>query len=217
MRAMILAAGRGERMGDLTLVKPKPLLRARGNYLIEYVIQQLKNAGITDIVINVAYLGDQIIQALGSGSRYGVNLEYSVEENRLETGGGVLKALPLLGNEPFMLVSADVINEFPLHTLPQTLSGLAHLVLVPNPAFKPDGDFGLHAGRVDMAAKPTYTFGNISVLDPDLFKGCAHGYFPLNQLLFPAIREGLVTGEIYNGKWFNIGTQEQLAEFAALS
>ena len=217
MRAMILAAGRGERMGEMTLVKPKPLLRARGHYLIEYVIQHLKQAGITDIIINVAYLGDQIIKALGSGSRYGVNIEYSVEENRLETGGGMLKALPMLGSQPFVLVSADVISEFPLPSLPKQLSGLAHLVLVPNPGFKPEGDFGLRDGLVDMDAKPSYTFGNISVIHPDLFDGCSPGYFPLSQLLFPAIREGRVTGEIYQGKWFNIGTQEQLAEFAAVS
>jgi len=210
---MILAAGRGERMGALTASTPKPLLKAHGHYLIEYVIQHLRQSGITEIVVNVAYHGDQIMQALGNGSRYGVHLTYSVEEERLETGGGIYKALPLLGDTPFLVVSSDVVTDFPLHTLPAQISGLAHLVLVRNPDFHPRGDFGLREKLVDMDARPAHTFANIGIYHPDLFAACSPGYFPLNQLIFPAIRQEKVTGEVYRGCWFNIGTPEQLAEF----
>lgn len=215
MRAMILAAGRGERMGELTVNAPKPLLRVNGQALIEYVILQLKQNGITDIVINVAYHGGQIIETLGNGEQYGVRIDYSIEESRLETGGGIVKALHLLGKEPFLVVSSDVMHDFPLQTLPTQLTGLAHLVLVPNPVFHPNGDFGLKDGLVDMDAKPTYNLGGIGVYHPTLFADCAEGYFPLNKLLFPAIRSGKVTGQIHRGGWFNIGTPEQLAEFAS--
>lgn len=214
MRAMILAAGRGERMGELTVNTPKPLLRVNGRCLIEYVILRLQQNGFTDIVINVAYHGNQIIEVLGSGKQYGVNIEYSIEEKRLETGGGIFKALRLLGNEPFLVVSSDVMCDFPLRTLPTELNGLAHLVLVPNPVFHPKGDFGLSQGLVDMDAKPTYNLGGIGVYHPALFADCAEGYFPLNQLLFPAIRRGKITGQLHHGSWFNIGTAEQLDEFA---
>ncbi len=213
MRAMILAAGRGERMRELTAETPKPLLRANGHYLIEYMIHYLRQAGISDIVINVAYRGEQIQQALGNGSRYGVHLEYSVEAERLETGGGIFKALPLLGDQPFLVVSSDVVTDFPLSTLPQKLAGLAHLVLVANPSFHPQGDFGLRETFIDMQAKPAHTFANVGIYHPDLFKDSSPGHFPLNQLLFPAIRAGLVTGQFYEGRWFNIGSPEQLAEF----
>lgn len=210
---MILAAGRGERMRQLTADTPKPLLRAGGHYLIEYMIHYLQQAGITDIVINLAYRGEQIQQVLGNGDRYGVHLEYSMEPERLETGGGILKALPLLGEAPFLVVSSDVVTDFPLASLPKQLAGLAHLVLVANPDFHPQGDFGLRETLIDMDAKPAHTFANVGVYHPDLFKNCLPGHFPLNKLLFPAIRQGLVTGQVYQGRWFNIGTPEQLAEF----
>ncbi len=214
MRAMILAAGRGERMGALTANTPKPLLRVNGRCLIEYVILNLKKNDITEVVINVAYLGNQILELLGSGHQYGVNITYSIEEQRLETGGGIYKALHALGDEPFLVLSSDVMCDFPLKSLPAQLTGLAHLVLVPNPVFHPKGDFGLQNGLVDMDAKPTYNLGGIGVYHPALFADCTEGYFPLNQLLFPAIRKGKVTGQLHHGSWFNIGTQEQLAEFA---
>lgn len=210
---MILAAGRGERMGDLTADTPKPLLRAGGNYLIEYMIRQLKSSGVSDIVINVAYYGDQIQRVIGNGAHYGVHIEYSVEAERLETGGGIFKALPLLGSDPFIVVSSDVITDFPLHALPAQPDGLAHLILVPNPPFHPRGDFGLRGMLLNMDAQPAYTFGNVGVYRPELFAGCKPSHFPLNQLLFPAILLSQVTGELYKGRWFNIGTPEQLAEF----
>jgi MurNAc alpha-1-phosphate uridylyltransferase len=210
---MILAAGRGERMGSLTAETPKPLLRAGGCYLIEYMIHHLKQAGMTDIVINVAYRGDQIQQVLGHGGQYGVHIEYSVEAQRLETGGGIYKALPLLGSDPFLVVSSDVITDFPLLSLPRQPAGLAHLVLVTNPDFHPRGDFGLRDSILDMDVQPAHTFANVGVYRPEFFTACSPGHFPLNKILFPAIRLGQITGEVYRGFWFNIGTPEQLGEF----
>lgn len=215
MRAMILAAGRGERMRELTVTTPKPLLKAHGRYLIEYSILHLQQAGIKEIVINVAYHADQIQAALGDGRRYGVALEYSVEPERLETGGGIFQALPLLGAKPFLVMSSDVVSNYPIEKLPKQMDALAHLVLVDNPAFHPKGDFGLQEGYVAMNAKPSFTFGNIGIYHPDLFAGCSPGHFPLNRLLFPAIERKQITGEYFKGQWFNIGTPEQLQEFVA--
>ena len=149
MRAMILAAGRGKRMGALTQHTPKPLLKMGDNYLIEYSIANLVRAGIKNIVINISYQGEQIKTALGDGKRYGAAISYSEEAERLETGGGIFNALPLLGNEPFLVVSSDIITDYALTTLPKQPDGLAHLVLVSNPVYHPDGDFGLANGRVD--------------------------------------------------------------------
>ncbi len=216
MRAMILAAGRGERMGELTLHTPKPLLKVGGHFLIEYAIANLKQADITDIVINIAYHQEQITAALGNGHAFGVDIVYSREKERLETGGGILQALPLLGDEPFVVLSSDVICDFPLQQLPKQPTGLAHLMLVANPDFHPRGDFGLVNEYVDMQAKPTYTFGNVGVYRKELFASSNPGHFPLNKLLFPAIERRQITGEFYTGSWFNIGTPEQLQEMNSL-
>lgn len=210
MRAMILAAGRGERMGQLTTAIPKPLLQVQGRYLIEYSIISLKNAGITDIVINTAYLGEQIQAALGDGRRYGVAIHYSTEAERLETGGGIFKALPLLGNEPFVVLSADVITDYPLVNLPKHPAHLAHLVVVPNPVYHPQGDFGLQDGLLITNAPAKYTFSNIGVYHPDLFAACRPGHFRLGDLLFSAIERKQITGELYLGGWFNVGTPDDL-------
>lgn len=215
MRGMILAAGRGERMGELTKDIPKPLLRVGEHYLIEYAIEQLSHAGVTDIVINVSYLGGQIKTALGGGHRYGVTLHYSDETERLETGGGILQALPLLGDEPFIVVSGDVICEYPLSLLPKNPAGLAHLVLVQNPDFHPHGDFGLREEYVDLQAKPTYTFGNIGVYRKELFAGATPGHFPLSQVLLPAIKNHQVTGELYEGAWHNVGSPQELVALSS--
>lgn len=217
MRAMILAAGRGERMGALTAKRPKPLLKVGDSYLIEYAIKQCQRAHITDIVINVAYHADQLQAALGDGSRYGVNIIYSIESERLETGGGIVKALPLLGNEPFVVLSGDVISTYSLLNLPVLRNTLAHLVLVPNPDFHPQGDFGLVNSLVAFDTLPSYTFGNISVLHPDLFLGCEATYFPLSQVLFPAIQKQRISGEIYKGPWYNVGNPSQLASIQSLA
>lgn len=212
MRAMILAAGRGERMKALTETTPKPLLQVNGKYLIEYAIDNLRLAGVHDIVINVSWLANRIKSALGDGKQYGVNIAYSEEPERLETGGGITKALPLLGDDPFIVLSADVITDYPLKKLPQQPKGLAHLVLVDNPPFHPYGDFGLSDKHVDILSAPAYTFGNMGVYRPELFDGCRAEPFPLSQLLFPAIRKQQITGEYYKGVWYNVGTPEDLQQ-----
>jgi N-acetyl-alpha-D-muramate 1-phosphate uridylyltransferase len=211
MRAIVLAAGRGERMGELTTHVPKPLLRVAGHYLIEYSIFSLVNAGINDIVINICYQREQIKAILGDGKRYGATFFYSEEKERLETGGGILHALPLLGDGPFVVLSSDVISDYSLRQLPTDPDGLAHVVMVTNPVYHPQGDFGLCEGRLDMDARPTLTFGNISVLRRELFAGSKPGHFRLGStLLIPAILNDQVTGEHYQGTWYNIGTPADL-------
>lgn len=212
MRAMILAAGRGERMGELTTHVPKPLLRVGEHCLIEYSITNLKRAGIDEIVINISYHAEQIKTHLGDGSRYGVKLFYSEEKERLETGGGIFQALPLLGNDPFIVLSCDVITDFPLSTLPKQPKGLAHLVLVQNPTYHPRGDFGLINDMISLSAAPTLTFANVSVMRPELFANCELGHFRLGKLLMPAIQNNQMTGESYQGLWYNVGTPDDLAQ-----
>ena len=212
MRAMILAAGRGERMGAMTANTPKPLLRILDRYLIEYTLANLVRAGISDIVINISYQAEKIKAALGDGKRYGVNIVYSEEAERLETGGGIYQALPLLGDQPFLVVSCDIITDFDFTSLPREPDGFAHLVMVDNPAFHPQGDFGLAGGRVALEASPMLTFANIGVYRPAFFAACKPGYFPLNQLLFPAITASNVSGEYYQGIWYNIGTPQDIDE-----
>ncbi len=210
MRGMILAAGRGERMGHLTVTTPKPLLRVNNRYLIEYSIDALIKADIRDIVINLHYGKEQMQAALGDGSRYGARFYYSVEEERLETGGGIFHALPLLGDQPFIVLSADVISDYPLEKIIREPVGFAHLVLVSNPLFHPQGDFCLEESRVMRGATNPLTFANISVLRPELFVGCTSGHFRLGTLLCQAIADQQVTGEWFQGEWYNIGTAEQL-------
>lgn len=217
MRGMILAAGRGERMGALTEVTPKPLLKVGSHYLIEYAIAQCQRAGITELVINLAYHGDQIKQALGDGSRYGVDIAYSFETERLETGGGIVKALPLLGDQPFVVLASDIISAYDLKKLPVLNNVLAHLVLVPNPGFHTQGDFGLMDGWVNAEATPNYTFGSIGVLHPALFEGCEPVRFPLRDVLTKAIAQQKIAGEVYQGSWYNVGNPSQLAEVQMLA
>lgn len=214
MRAMILAAGRGERMRPLTDRTPKPLLPVAGKPMIQYHIEALAAAGVRDIVINLAWLGAQLRAALGNGSRFGVRIEYSDEgDAALETGGGVFKALPLLGKEAFIVVSGDVWTEYPLAHCMKKLSSadVAHFVVVPNPDFHARGDFGLADGRlVDEGER--YTYANIGVIRPEFFAGCQPGRFPLAPLMFEWIRKGRVSGELYRGAWHNVGTPEQLEQ-----
>lgn len=210
MRAMILAAGLGKRMGELTASTPKPLLKLHGTYLIEYSLANLKRAGVTDVVINLHYFSDQIKQALGNGGRYGMHIEYSDEAERLETGGGIVKALPLLGDKPFMVISSDIVSDYPLTQLPKVPTGLGHLVMVPNPDFKPQGDFGLVDGFLNRHIEERYTYGNIGIFKPEFFAGCKVEVFPLNRLLMPGCDQKQLTGEIYQGVWFNIGSPKEL-------
>lgn len=213
MRAMLLAAGRGERMRPLTDTTPKPLLRIGGQMLIEHHIHALASAGITRLVINHAWLGDRIVRALGDGSAYGVQIEYSAEgETGLETGGGIQRALPLLGSDPFLVINADIWTDIGFSRLPQTPDGLAHLVMVDNPAHHPQGDFSLVDGKLAQHGAQMLTFSGIGVYRPELFSGCAPGRFPLAPLLRTAMDSGQVSGEHFHGTWFDIGTPERLEE-----
>lgn len=209
-RAMILAAGRGQRMGRLTEFLPKPLLHVQGRFLIEYAISNLKQAGIEEIIINVSYRAEQIKASLGDGSRYDVKIIYSEEKERLETGGGIFQALPLLGSHPFIVMSSDIITDYALSQLPQELDGLAHLVLVNNPVYHLHGDYELINKRISLGGYPKLTFASIGVYHPDLFANCKPGYFRLTHVLNPAIEKGLVSGEHYQGKWHNVGAPDDL-------
>lgn len=216
MKAMILAAGRGERMRPLTDTLPKALLCVGGQTLIEQHVQALARAGITELVINHAHLGMQIVRTLGDGSAYGVDIRYSPETGAaLETGGGIFKALPLLGAAPFVVVNADVWTDFEFSRLPAAIQGLAHLVMVDNPPQHPDGDFSLSAGRLSRRGPAMLTFSGIGVYRPALFDGCTPGAFPLAPLLRRAMDAGQVTGERHDGHWYDIGTPERLASINA--
>ena len=218
MKAMLLAAGKGERMRPLTLHTPKPLVPAAGKPLIEYHLEALARAGVSDVVINHAWLGQQIEDHLGDGSRFGLSISYSPEGEPLETGGGIFKALPLLGDAPFLLVNGDVWTDYDFKRLFQPLQGLAHLVLVDNPGHHGRGDFRLDGTHVVDGddAPGTLTFSGLSVLDPKLFEGCQPGAFKLAPLLRQAMAAGQVTGEHYPGQWIDVGTLERLAEVERL-
>lgn len=216
MKAMILAAGRGERMMPLTKNTPKPLIKVKGTALIEHSINALKKANITDIVINTAYLGEQIQTHLGDGSTFGVNITYSNEsEGALETAGGIIKALPLLGKDPFIVINSDVICDYDLSKLTLPVSSLAHLLLIDNPPHNPNGDFSLiNNHQITNIHGQSYTFSGIGIYHPDLFKSHLEieQKLPLYPLLKEAIANGQLSGEHYNGYWQDIGTPERLEQ-----
>jgi len=231
MKAMILAAGLGKRMRPLTDTTPKPLIKLAGKPLIVYHIEALVRAGITDLVINHAWLGEQIEARLGNGSEWGARINYSRETEPLETGGGITKALPLLGDEPFLLVNGDVwinmdfsqlASETALTVTKQGESNkemsMAHLVLVPNPEHNTAGDFCLTSTgqvqpRIVGSNISAYTFSGVSVLSPELFKGHQAGEaFPLAPLLIDAMAKNQVSGQLYEGGWVDVGTPERLKE-----
>uniref|UniRef100_UPI002105FA9F N-acetylmuramate alpha-1-phosphate uridylyltransferase MurU n=1 Tax=Marinobacterium arenosum TaxID=2862496 RepID=UPI002105FA9F len=212
---MILAAGLGTRMRPLTLTTPKPLLPVAGKALIEYHIERLAAVGIHDIVINHAWLGEQIEQALGDGRRYGVRLHYSPEGEPLETAGGIQRALPLLtadGDDQFLVVNGDLFSNYPFGRLPSRLDGLAHLVLVDNPEHNPAGDFSLQLDKVQLDGADRLTFSGISLLSARLFDGLPAGPAPLAPLLREAMTQGRVSGEHFDGYWRDIGTPARLDE-----
>lgn len=219
MRAMILAAGRGERMRELTLSTPKPLLSVAGKPLIEHHLQRLARAGVTEIVINTSWLGEQIRDVLGDGSRLGVSLRFTIEPERLDSGGGIFNALPLLGDAPFLLVNGDVWTDIDLATLTlQRETDLAMLVMVDNPEHHPRGDFVVDAeGRVHAEGQPRLTYSGIAVLSPRLFEGCQPGIFPLAPLLRNAMQKGEAGGRYHRGQWLDVGTPERLAEAGRLA
>lgn len=215
-RAMVLAAGRGERMRPLTDRTPKPLLAAGGKPLIGHLLEGLARAGVRDVVVNLSWLGERIREALGDGAQYGVHIAYSEEGPvALETGGGVQRALPLLGPEPFLVVSGDIWSDFDFGRLALDADADARIVLVPNPPFHPRGDFALEGDRVVDGGASRLTYANIGVYRPALFADCAPGRFPLVNLLRRAIASGRLRGELYEGEWMNIGTPEQLAALDA--
>ena len=210
---MILAAGRGERMRPLTDTTPKPLLKANNKALIEYTVEALVKSGITDIVINLAYLGEQIEAYLGNGTRYQANIQYTHEgKTGLETAGGIKNALPLLGKEPFLVINADIYCDFPLQSLINKEINLAHLVLVKNPEHNPAGDFAIadshHLNSIDTVK---YTFSGIGLYRPELFANLKAGKSALAPLLKTAMTNQQITGELYEGFWMDIGTVDRLA------
>ena len=216
---MILAAGRGERMRPLTDRVPKPLIPAGGRPLIAHLIERLARAGFTDLVVNVSHLSDLIERGLGDGSRYGVRIAYSREEQALETGGGIAYALPLLGSEPFVVVNSDIYCDFDFSRLASAAAGLgatanrAHLVLVDNPSHHPAGDFSLSGGKVSADGPRRLTFSGIGVYVPALFAGVTRGSrCQLVALLKPAMAQGAVGGEHHAGMWMDVGTPQRLAE-----
>ncbi|HEY9190550.1 MAG TPA: nucleotidyltransferase family protein [Sulfurovum sp.] len=211
MKAMILAAGLGTRMRPLTDKTPKPLLNVGGIPLIVWHIERLAHDGFTDIVINIAHLGYQIPEALGDGSEWGVHITYSdeQEEGGLESAGGIVKALPLLGEETFLVVNGDIWTDYDFQENRKLAEGiLAHLILVPNPEHNPEGDFALNGQRVVDAKQ--YTFSGIGYYSPKLFEAVPYGKSALAPLLRAAMKEGKVTGELYEGEWLDIGTPERL-------
>lgn len=218
MRAMILAAGKGERLRPLTLHTPKPLVRVAGVPLIEYHVRALAVAGFRELVINHAWLGQQIEDYLGDGSRFGVRIAYSPEAEPLETGGGIFRALPLLGDEPFLVVNGDIFTDYSFASLRRPLAGLAHLVLVDNPTHHPQGDFSLAAEQVSdvSGTGQRLTYSGLAVLHPELFAGCRDEAFKLAPLLRQAMAEGRVSGEHFAGCWVDVGTHERLAEVECL-
>jgi MurNAc alpha-1-phosphate uridylyltransferase len=213
MKAMILAAGRGERMRPLTDHTPKPLLSVGGKAIIVRIIEALVMGGFTDLIVNIAHLGRKIAATLGNGEQFGATIVYSDEgDSALETAGGIIKALPLLGDAPFLVVNGDINSDYPFAKLRGQAVDLAHLVLVANPPHHPRGDFGLSGGLVEDGAQPAYTFSGIGVYRSELFAGCVPGKVKLAPLLREAMRTRRVGGEFYPGFWTDIGTPERLKE-----
>ena len=213
MIAMILAAGHGERLRPLTETTPKALVEVRGRSLLERHLDSLKAAGIETVVINLGWLGEMIADRIGSGHAYGLNVVYSQEgENILETGGGIHRALPMLGREPFLVVNADVYTDMPLPPAGLAETDVGHLVLVPRPAHKPQGDFDLQDGRVCESRNAAHTFSGVAVYRPEFFAGCEPGRFPLAPMLKAAAREGRLAGSLYEGLWEDVGAPERLAD-----
>lgn len=217
MKAMILAAGRGERLRPLTDTTPKPLLQAGPKRLIEYLIESLVDAGFDELVINYAHLGDQFPAVLGNGSRYGASIEYSPEsEGGLETAGGIIHALPLLGDEPFIVVNGDIWTDYDFRRLQQFKSATdwCHLVMVDNPPHNPDGDFAIENGRLTLNKTASHTFSGIGWYHPALFEGLDDRKRPLKPIIEKAIQLQRISGEYHSGQWSDIGTVERLEQLS---
>ena len=213
---MLLAAGRGERMRPLTDTVPKPLLEVHGRPLIVWHLAALARAGIREVVINLSWLGAQLRAALGDGHGLGVSISWSEEGSiPLETGGGIFRALPLLGAEPFLVVNADIWTDIDFGRLHLPPQAHAYLVLVANPSHHPGGDFGLEGDRVVNREGERLTYSGVGVYSPEFFAGCSAGRFPLRPLLNRAIAAARVCGELHRGQWSDVGTAERLAALSA--
>jgi N-acetyl-alpha-D-muramate 1-phosphate uridylyltransferase len=216
MKAMVLAAGRGERMRPLSDATPKPLLPAGGRPLIGYLLASLARAGVREVVINLSWLGERIRSTLRDGAEFGVQISYTEEGPvPLETGGGIVNALPLLGADPFIVVSGDIWTDFDFRSLRVMAEADAQVVLIPNPAHHPRGDFALQGDRVVAAEQDRLTYANIGLYRREMFSGYAQGRFPLVQALERSIASGRLRGQIHHGEWMNIGTAQQLATLDA--
>ena len=213
---MLLAAGRGERMRPLTDSLPKPLVQVGGRALIAWHLLALARAGIREVVINLSWLGAQLRGALGDGSDFGVSISWSDEGPvPLETGGGIFRALPLLGPDPFLVVNADIWTDIDFGRFALEAGAHAHLVLIPNPPHHPRGDFGLEGDRVVNRETGRLTYSGVGVYSCEFFAGCAEGRFPLLPLLNRAIAAGRVRAEVHRGQWCDVGTAERLASLSA--
>jgi len=216
MIAMLLAAGKGERLRPLTNDIPKALVEVGGEPLLERHLRSLSAGGVETVVINLGWLGGQILERIGSGERFGLNVIYSQEgDDILETGGGIDRALPMLGSDPFLVVNADVFTDMPVPGVELHDSDLAHLVLVPTPADKKSGDFALSGDRVSNSGDSMVTFSGVSIYRPEFFDGCEAGRFSVVPMLRAAADDGRVSGSIYEGLWRDVGTPEKLAELNA--
>jgi len=213
---MVLAAGRGERMRPITDTLPKPLVPVAGKPLIGYHLERLARAGFKDVVINLSWLGDRISAALGSGREYGLSITYSEEgPEPLETGGGIFKALPLLGPGPFLVVNGDTWSDIEYGHLSLENGANGHLVLVPNPTHNTRGDFGIEGGYVVDRDDDRFTYSGVGVYRPEFFAGCSPGKFPMLPLLKRAIAARLLRGEVHRGEWCDVGTPQRLAALDA--
>lgn len=212
MIAMILAAGRGERLKPLTDTTPKALVEVRGQSLLEWHLEKMHDAGIRDVVINLGWLGEKIVERVGSGSGYGLSVVFSPEgDNVLETGGGIHNALPLLGDNPFLVMNADIYTDMPIPKIKLEDQSMGHLVLVPTPDYRDHGDFDLDGGIVRNGDSPALTFSGVSVYRPEFFDACEPGRFSIVPMLRRAADARQIQGSLYEGQWADIGTTERLA------
>ena len=213
---MILAAGRGERLRPLTDETPKSLVEVGGRSLLERHLDHVKAAGIETVVINLGWLGDRIVERVGSGRRHGLEVIYSQEgDNILETGGGIFKALPTLGDGPFVVINADIFTDMPIPEVTLADDQLGHLVMVPSPEYRAGGDFDIEEGRIRNSSEQSLTFSGVAIYRPQLFDGCEPGRFPLAPLLRAAAADGRLSGSLYEGLWADIGTPERLEALRA--
>lgn len=213
MKAMILAAGRGERLRPLTDEIPKPLIKVAGKSLIEYHLLNLASAGFKEVIINTAWLAEKIHAQLGDGKKYGVSIQYSDEGKALETAGGIINALPLLSNDPFLVVNGDIWCDFDFSTLPELKDSIqAHLLLVNNPEHNQKGDFSLQDKLIKNMGKSMHTYSGIGIYSADFFAGQQSGSAPLAPIIRNKSKDNLVSGQFYDGLWTDVGTLERLRE-----